>query len=212
MLDLFSNPIIFPIALVIGGLIIAAIRLSKGKSPEKKKTLSNPYAGTKPAPAPVTPGNGHNGNGHKTGAAIADRVMTTAERSLVRMNFTPVLSRVYDNSFRYISNQMVSVEDIIKIRETWGNMGRRWYFEGDEVYALVRLTNLSYLPIERYFSLSLKNPPEKLHRTLEQEETEEYFKPQDSRGILAKYGAYILVAVVVCVALFLWGASVLQGH
>jgi hypothetical protein len=122
-----------------------------------------------------------------------------------------VPARIYDNATRTIKNGMLSAKEVRNIREKYGNLGRRWYQDGDWRYAIVRLNDGTCKPVQHYMSASLKNPPERLHRALQQEETETFYKPRDNRSVLAKYGHYILFAGVVIVILFLWGANMMNG-
>lgn len=122
-----------------------------------------------------------------------------------------VPARIYDNATRTIKNGMLPANEVRSIREKYGNLGRRWFQDGEWRYAIVRLTDGTCKPVQMYMSASLKNPPERLHRALQQEETETFYKPHDNRGVLAKYGHYILFAGVVIVILFLWGANMMNG-
>ena len=126
-------------------------------------------------------------------------------------NLVEVPARIYDNATRSVKNGMLSANEVRQIRKDFGNLGRRWYQNGDWRYAAVRLSDGTCKPVQKYMSLSLKNPPERLHRALQQEETESFYKPRDNRSVLAKYGAYLLFAGAVIVILFLWGANMLKG-
>ena len=123
----------------------------------------------------------------------------------------PVPARIYDNSARTVASGMLTANEVRQVRKDYGNLGRRWFRDGRWLYAVVRLVDGKCVPLQQYMTLSLKNPPERLHRALQQEETEAFYKPRDSRSILAKYGAYLLFAGIVVVILFLWGANMMKG-
>lgn len=123
-----------------------------------------------------------------------------------------VPARIYDNATRTVKNAMLDATSVRKIRQTYGNLGRRWFRDGEWRYAIVRLMSGECIPLQQFMVLSLKNPPERLHRALQQEETESFYKPRDNRSALAKYGPYLLFAGVVIVILFLWGANMMQGN
>jgi hypothetical protein len=123
-----------------------------------------------------------------------------------------VPARIYDNTIRTVKNEMLPADGVRQVRKEYGNLGRRWFRDGEWRYALVRLVSGAYVPVDHYMSLSLKNPPERLHRALQQQETATFYKPHDNRGIMAKYGAYLLFAFAVVALLFLWGANMMQGH
>jgi hypothetical protein len=145
---------------------------------------------------------GHNGNGHKPAKDAKDSFID---------NLVAVDARVYDNATRTVRNETIPAEGVRQIRKDNGNLGRRWFRDGQWRYAAVRLTTGVLVPVDSFMSLSLKNPPERLHRALQQQETATYYKPHDNRGTLAKYGAYLLFAGAVIVILFLWGATMLKG-
>ena len=126
-------------------------------------------------------------------------------------NLVAVDARVYDNSTRTVKNETIPADAVRQMRHDFGNLGRRWYRDGHWRYAVVRLTSNTYIPVGEYMDLSLKNPPERLHRALQQQETATFYKPRDNRGLLAKYGHYLLFAGVVIVILFLWGANMMKG-
>ncbi len=123
-----------------------------------------------------------------------------------------VPARIYDNATRTVKNAMLDAASVRKIRQEYGNLGRRWFRDGEWRYAIVRLTSGDCIPLQQFMNLSLKNPPERLHRALQQEETESFYRPRDNRSTLAKYGPYLLFAGVVIVILFLWGANMMQGR
>lgn len=126
-------------------------------------------------------------------------------------NLVEVPARIYDNLTRTVKNGMLPASDVRQIRQDYGNLGRRWFRDNEWRYSIVRLTNGKCIPTQQFMTLSLKNPPERLHRALQQEETESFYKPRDNRSLLAKYGAYLLFAGVVIVILFLWGANMMKG-
>lgn len=121
-----------------------------------------------------------------------------------------VPARVYDNRTRRIYNRMLPASDVRQIRRDFGNLGRMWYWNNEWRYAVVRLVDGTCRPVQNYMTRSLDNPPEKLHRALQQEETEALFSPRDNRGVLTKYGAYLLFAGVVIGILFIWGANIMR--
>jgi len=150
-----------------------------------------------PASTLPTPKNGHRPE-EDTGDPVID-------------NLVELPARVYDNLTRSVKNEDLKAGAVRQIRKDYGNVGRRWFRDGQWRYAVVRLTTGLYVPVDHYMSLSLKNPPERLHRALQQQETTTFYRPHDNRGTLAKYGAYLLFAGAVIVILFLWGASMLKG-
>ena len=126
-------------------------------------------------------------------------------------NLVAVPARIYDNTTRTVKNEDLPADGVRQIRKEYGNLGRRWFRDGQWRYEAVRLITGAYVPVDKYMSLSLKNPPERLHRALQQQETATFYKPHDNRGIMAKYGAYLLFAFAVVALLFLWGANMMQG-
>jgi hypothetical protein len=141
-------------------------------------------------------------NGHRPEEDTGDPIID---------NLVELPARVYDNFTRSVKNEDLKAGAVRQIRKDYGNVGRRWFRDGQWRYAVVRLATGTYIPVDHYMSLSLKNPPERLHRALQQQETTTFYRPHDNRGTLAKYGAYLLFAGAVIVILFLWGATMLKG-
>ncbi len=184
----------FFVAIGFGVLVLLWYLLTKHKKPG-----AHPVKPEGKKLSPVAPVKG-GGNHHNADDPIGS----------TGLHLTPVLARIYDNVTRTIRNEELPVDAIKQIRTDYGNLGRRWLRDGEWLYEMVRLTAGDYVPVQKYISLSLKNPPERLHRALQQEETESYYRPRDNRGILAKYGSYLLFAGVVVVILFLWGANMMR--
>lgn len=125
-------------------------------------------------------------------------------------NLVSVPARIYDNRTRTVYNADLPAADVRQIRRDFGNLGRMWFYNNEWRYAIVRKNDSTCEPIQRFMASSLNNPPERLHRALQQEETESYYNPRDNRGILAKYGAYLLFAGIAIGVLFLWGANIMR--
>jgi hypothetical protein len=176
------------VALVLGCITLAFILLKRHNTNSRRVPIEKQGKQTKPS------NNGHN-SGNPTGYID---------------NLVAVPARIYDNFTRTVKTGMLPAEGVRQIRKDYGNLGRRWEYNGEWVYSVVRLVTGKYVPTQQYMTLSLDNPPERLHRALQQQETEAFYRVRDNRSVLAKYGAYLLFAGVVIVILFLWGANMMQ--
>jgi hypothetical protein len=195
-MNMFLN-IKFIIALVVLGIGFAIYKafFSKRRPPKTDKPIT---------PKDEIPSDSVDGSGEEGS-------YTEAQKTIIEGKFVPVIARIYDNNLRVARMGTLDAKAVQQIRKDFHNLGRKWLWNNDWVYAVCLMANGDYCPVSRYMTEYLGNPPEKLHRALQQEETEVYFAARDDRTTLQKYGVYILFAIVALVVLFFWGAALIKG-
>jgi hypothetical protein len=151
-----------------------------------------------------------------SGKTNPKRIKQTAGKKLLTQSttvtidkFVEVEARVYDNESRTIYNSLIGADIVRQIRKEYGNLGRKWLRDGKWVYALNKLVNGSYRPVQ--VPLTLQDPPSELHRALQQHEIDIIFNVEESKGLLQKWGSIIFICGLALVAVFILIAQNIQG-
>jgi len=114
----------------------------------------------------------------------------------------PIECRVYNRTTRGVTYQKISVDAILKVRETYGGLGRRWLREGKEVFALVKLNEFEYAPAIP--PKEMKELPSYLHRKLtDTGAVKVFFDMKIQQGFLQKNGWLIGLGIGVIAVIFI---------
>lgn len=114
----------------------------------------------------------------------------------VKPKSDPTFSRIYDNLRRAIYNETLPGETIDEIKSKYGNLGRRWNRDGNELYTFVKTVDEEYIPVSRYMKITRDNPPSLLHGALIQPQTAIAFNVKIQRNFMQKWGPILLFAGV----------------
>jgi len=172
MIEAFtSNPVLSGvIAMVVFAAIYFLVRKIKGQSPGLLKRKQAQTVSPVPTPVDSLP----KGEG--------------------------VLARVYDCKYRKIQNETIPLEQVEEIQGRVGNLGRKWLYMGDYVYALERKVDgeMGPLPVTR----TMDDHPSALHRDLHHPQVAVCYDMTEQISFLEQYWPYLAFGGV-CIFL-LW--------
>jgi hypothetical protein len=124
------------------------------------------------------------------------------DKELVASGYTrPITARIADNTNRTIYTADISGEDVKKIYETYGTLGRQWNREGKFVYGMVKLAERQYKPIA--IPATANCPPEKLHYDMEQPEIPVIMDMREEKNFLDKYGKLLVWGGIMAFMIFM---------
>lgn len=117
----------------------------------------------------------------------------------------PVLCRVYNNETRRVTNEEILIDEVKKIRDKCGNLGRKVLRDGKWVYALIKKTDGNYEPVT--VPKTMEHPPSSLHRALLQDAVGIYYDVSKEKGFFQEHGKILLF--VGAIIFLLW--TVIMG-
>lgn len=115
--------------------------------------------------------------------------------------FEAVEARIYDNYTRSIYNSIIQGGTVKEIRKLFGNLGRKWFKDGQWLYALNKSEEGLYSPV--VVPATMKEPPSKLHRALVQHAIGIMYDVKEERGLLQKYMPILIWTGVMIFIMFM---------
>lgn len=116
---------------------------------------------------------------------------------------TTVEALIHDNLTltEYVGE--IGQEDIKKIRDACGSLGRLWAEGNKSFYSLVRTREGNLVPMQFFLSRSMENPPARLFDAHQQQETHILYNMRADKTLMQKLGPILLFVFGIAFIIFM---------